>query len=57
MYMQERGLLEKFYKHFRDNHDSETAAVKAVEHVFGAKLEKVESDYLKWVMTLRWGDR
>ena len=57
MYMQKRGLLQKFYKHFRAHHDGEAAAVKAVEHVFGAKLEKVESDYLKWVMTLRWRSR
>ncbi len=57
MYMQERGLLEKFYKHFRDNHSGQDASVKAVEHVFGTELERVESDYLKWVMTLRWGAR
>ncbi len=57
MYMQKRGLLRKFYKRFRDNHRGPDAAVKAVEHVFGAKLERIESDYLKWVMTLRWSAR
>jgi hypothetical protein len=54
MYMQKRGLLRKFYKHFRDNHRGKDAAVKAIEHVFDSKLEKIESDYLKWMMTLRW---
>ena len=53
MYMQKRELLQKFYRYFRANHAGEDAAVKAVEHIFGAELERVESDYLKWVMTLR----
>ena len=53
MYMQERRLLQKFYRYYRDHHDDKDAAVKAVEKIFGANLEKVESDYLKWVMTLR----
>ncbi len=53
MYMQERGLLENFYKHFRENHTGKDAAVKTIEHVFDTDLEKIESDYLKWVMELR----
>lgn len=57
MYMQKRELLEKFYKHFRNNHRGQDAAVKALEHIFGTKLESIESDYLKWVMTLRWSAR
>ncbi len=52
MYMQKRGLLRKFYTYFHDNHTGKDAAVKAIEHVFDTDLEKIESDYLKWVTTL-----
>ncbi len=57
MYMQERRLLQKFYRYYRDHHDGKDASVKAVEKIFGANLEKVESDYLKWVMALNWRSR
>ena len=57
MYMQQRGLLGKFYEHFRDHHAGRGADVKAVEHVFGAELAKVEASFLQWVMTLRWPAR
>ena len=57
MYMQQRGVLKKFYEHFRDHHAGPDADVKAVEHVFGSEIGKVESQFLRWVATLRWPDR
>jgi len=54
MYMQERGLLGKFYRHFRGSSGGADADVRAVEHVFGRKIEQVEGDFLAWVKTLRW---
>jgi hypothetical protein len=57
MYAQQRGLLKKLYDHYRDHHAGKDAAVKAIEHVFAAKLEKVESEFLQWVLTLRWPER
>jgi hypothetical protein len=52
-YMQEKGLLAKFYAYLRDNNNGDEASVKAVEHVFGRKIEEVEKDFLAWVKTLK----
>jgi hypothetical protein len=52
-HMQEKGLLAKFYAYLRDNNNGDEASVKAVEHVFGRKIEEVEKDFLAWVKTLR----
>jgi len=57
MYMQTRGLLRKFYKHFRANHAGSGADVKAVEHVFGKKIEQVDKAFVAWVKALRFDRR
>ncbi len=57
MYVQQRGLLGKFYEHFRDHRTGPDAAVKSIEHVLGESLEKVEAEFLRWVGTLRWPQR
>lgn len=57
MYMQTRGVLVKFYKHFRRNHTGRRAAVQAVEKVFGKKIADVEKGFLAWVKTLRFPSR
>ena len=54
MYMQQRGLLGKFYTTYRVRLGEEDSAVKCIEGVFGGKLDQVERDFLKWVGTLRW---
>ncbi|MCD6303932.1 MAG: hypothetical protein J7M21_03100 [Planctomycetes bacterium] len=52
MYMQKRGVLRDFYKYFRAHHRGEGADVRAVEHVFGRKIERIEKDFLAWLKTL-----
>ena len=60
MYMQQQKLLKPFYKHFHAQYIAPNAKptpetdVKAVEHVFGQKLEDIEKVWLKWVMTLKY---
>jgi len=53
MYMQTKGVLRKFYKHFRGHHRGEGADVRAIEHVFGKKLPAIEREFLAWATTLR----
>jgi hypothetical protein len=53
MYMQTKGVLRKFYRHFRAHHSGEGADVKAIEHVFGKKLPAIEREFLAWARTLR----
>lgn len=52
MYMQELGLLEKFYKEFRANHKGDPTGAKTLEKLFGKPLEKVQPDWLTWIATL-----
>lgn len=52
MYMQELGLLEKFYKEFRANHKDDPTGAKTLEKLFGKSLEKVQPDWLAWVASL-----
>ena len=53
MYMQTKGVLRKFYKHFRAHHSGEGADVKAIEHVFGRSLAQIEKEFIAWAKTLR----
>ncbi|MFB3890988.1 MAG: hypothetical protein ACE15C_03075 [Phycisphaerae bacterium] len=54
MYVQKQGLLKKLYAYYRDNHEGDDAAVKAIQHVFGGKkIEDIEKDYVAWVKKLR----
>jgi len=57
MYMQKRGVLAKFYRHFRARHDGADADVKAVEHVFGKPIAQVDADFRAWVGTLKFPSR
>jgi hypothetical protein len=52
-YMQEKDLLRKFYAHLHDNHEGKDSSAKAVERVFGRKVEEVEKDFLAWVNALK----
>ncbi len=52
MYMQERGLLEKFYKTFKTNFKEDPTGAKTIEKLFGKKLEEIEKEWLRWVNRL-----
>jgi len=53
MFMQQQGVLKKFYAHFRENHDGPEAGVKAAEAIFGRGFDGVEKDFLAWVGGLK----
>ena len=52
MYMQELGLLEKFYKAFKDNFKEDPTGAKTIEKLFGKNLEEIEKEWLQWVHRL-----
>jgi hypothetical protein len=52
MYMQEKSLLKKFYKMFRDNYSEDKTGKKFLEAVFNKKLGDIDKDYTEWVNTL-----
>jgi hypothetical protein len=54
MYMQEKGLLKKFYKSFRDGYTNDKTGISTIEKTFGKDLKSIEKDYLDWVKTLKY---
>jgi hypothetical protein len=52
-YLQHKRKLVAYYKAFRDGHKNDKWGVATLERITGRKLEALEEDYLKWVMTLR----
>jgi len=54
MYLQEKGLLKKFYKYFRDNYSVDNTGKKQLENVYGKSFTELETDYLAWVKTLKY---
>lgn len=53
LYLQKEGVLVTFYKAFRDNFKRDGTGVEFVEKVLGRKLEEVEPEWRKWVMSLK----
>ena len=52
MYMQELGLLEKFYATFRANFKEDPTGGKTIEGLFGKKIEEIQQDWTAWVERL-----
>lgn len=53
MYLQERSMLKKFYKTFRDGYSEDKTGKKFLEQVLGKNLEEIDEDYVAWVKTLK----
>ncbi|MBI4833240.1 MAG: hypothetical protein HY811_00240 [Planctomycetes bacterium] len=53
LYMQEQGILPKFYKKFRDNYDADKTGTKFVEELLGKKIDEIDTDWQKWVPTVK----
>jgi hypothetical protein len=49
MFGQQKGVLPKFYKKFRDNYKEDPTGKKFLEEVFGKKLEEIEKDWHAWL--------
>ena len=56
MYMQEKGILKKFYKTFRDNYSEDNTGKKFLEQMFGKGLNEIDTEYVSWVKTLKYKD-
>lgn len=56
MYMQEKGLLKRFYKTFRDNYAEDKTGKMFLEKIFNQKIEETDEAFLKWVNTLEYRD-
>lgn len=53
-YLQEKKVLRKFYKQFRDHVKKDPTGRLFLEKLLGKPLPQVEKDWLEWVRTLHW---
>lgn len=54
MYLQENGLLKKYYKYFRDTYNSDNTGITQIEKITGKSINELDADYLAWVNTLKY---
>ncbi len=54
MYLQEQGLLKKYYKHFRDTYNSDNTGISQMEKITGKSISELDADYVAWVKTLKY---
>lgn len=55
-YLQEKNLLKKFYKTFRDNYEKDKTGKTYLEEVTKMKLADLEYTFVEWVKTLKHND-
>jgi hypothetical protein len=54
LYLQERGLLEKFYRRFRANQQHDPLGVQAVAQIFPDRnWESLDADFRRWAAELK----
>jgi hypothetical protein len=52
-YLQEKRLLQKYYRHFRDNAKDDPTGLESLKTAIAPQpLEDFEKDWRKWVMGL-----
>ncbi|MGH2574370.1 MAG: hypothetical protein ACRDFC_01580 [Ignavibacteria bacterium] len=54
MYLQEKGLLKKYYRQFREKYGEDKTGKKFMEELLNKKLDEIEEDYIKWVGGLKY---
>jgi len=54
LYLQEKGLLRKFYKSFRDGFSKDNTGKIFLEQITGYSLTGLNSEFVKWAMTLKY---
>ncbi|MBI3268409.1 MAG: hypothetical protein HYZ53_05255 [Planctomycetes bacterium] len=54
MFLQERKLLARFYKAFRDAHAKDATGKETIEAVCGKPIDAVEAEWVAWLKTLRY---
>jgi len=53
MYLQEQGLLAKYYRAFRGSCKDDPQGLKAAQKIFGEKWLTVDEDFQAWVLALQ----
>jgi len=54
MYLQEQGLLKKYYQNFRDTYNDDNTGITQIEKITGKSISQLDADYVAWVKTLKY---
>jgi hypothetical protein len=54
MYLQEKGLLKKFYKSFKDTYTNDNTGKTQLEKITGKSINELDKEYVDWVKTLKY---
>jgi len=54
MYLQEQGLLKKYYQNFRDTYNDDSTGIEQMEKITGKSISELDADYVAWVKTLKY---
>lgn len=54
MYLQEKGLLKKYYQNFRDTYSEDNTGITQIEKITGKSISQLDADYVAWVKTLKY---
>ncbi len=57
LYLQQKGLLARFYKQFHDGVKADPTGAKTLVAVVGKSLPDLEGEWVGWVKTLRFPER
>ena len=53
MYLQQSGLLDKYYKKFRDSYSDDETGISQLEETTGKPLNIIENDYLDFIKSFK----
>jgi len=54
MYLQEQGLLKKYYQHFRDTYNDDNTGITQMEKITVKSISELDAEYVVWVKTLKY---
>lgn len=53
MYLQEKGVLKKYYKNFRDQFSNGENGISLAEEILNKSINEIDEDFKLWVLTLK----
>lgn len=53
MYLQEKGLLDKYYSLFRDTYDKDNSGISQLKEITGKSLEELDEEYLTYIKSFK----
>ncbi|MCI0450664.1 MAG: hypothetical protein L0Y79_12955 [Chlorobi bacterium] len=54
LYLQENGLLKKYYKLFRDTYSQDNTGKTQLEKITGKTISELDKDYVSWAKSLKY---